>query len=511
MGDLNLEKDENIIKQAENVERYQKNDKYTEIYEMYLTNKNLILVYEKAAGLLKMEDVVEKIPLSNIKKDNDNIQIYCVDDVDYGLAMQIFFTDGAKDYYIFEDQNDITLWIKAISKIILKNDSEDDNDNHEENPTSKTKEPERKKNSKATKCPNCGANIKSFAYQCPYCGTEIRNIEASSNLKDFSLGLEKIMAKKLPKYHAEDSLLKKVIGKDFHQDDERRDFERKALDAKENEIASYIKNYPIPNSREDLLEFIILTASNINPKEDLTDVVSKAWIDKLAQIYKKATITMANSSDLKEIEDIYNKKMKEIKTKKIVNFLSFPLVVALFMALAICIVNIYWGISLFLIIAVISLFIFYKLKKDDIKFLTNQHKLIYIICAILIVISLILAIIGFKYNADAHYNPNEENYYNESVDKNEVEINIEFVENIIFNRYDVELSVYDQKETLLHGKNKTVYFELPDGTHELRFENMDNNSGDTIELEVKGKTKASYKISCHTDEIKIRELSVEYE
>lgn len=95
MKDLKLDLDEGILQQTINVERYQANDKYTEIYEMYLTNKNLIYVHEKSNGLFsKSEDVVEKIPLDNIKVVNGKVQIFKVDDDDYGLGLQILFKNG---------------------------------------------------------------------------------------------------------------------------------------------------------------------------------------------------------------------------------------------------------------------------------------------------------------------------------------------------------------------------------------------------------------------------------
>ena len=51
MVDLKLENDEGIIQQANSVEVYKSNDVYEEIYEMYLTNKNIICYYEKSNGL----------------------------------------------------------------------------------------------------------------------------------------------------------------------------------------------------------------------------------------------------------------------------------------------------------------------------------------------------------------------------------------------------------------------------------------------------------------------------
>ena len=54
----------------------------------------------------------------------------------------------------------------------------------------------------------------------------------------------------------------------------------------ESEKASYIRNYPIPNSKEDILEFMILASSNINGESNIT--VFEAWSAKLEQAYQKA-------------------------------------------------------------------------------------------------------------------------------------------------------------------------------------------------------------------------------
>ena len=47
------------------------------------------------------------------------------------------------------------------------------------------------------------------------------------------------------------------------------------------------------------------------------------------------------------------------------------------------------------------------------------------------------------------------NNYNDVVEKNNVEVEIDFIENLILNKYDVKLSIYDQEVNLPHGQNKT--------------------------------------------------------
>ena len=101
---------------------------------------------------------------------------------------------------------------------------------------------------KTKKCPNCGASIKSFQTNCKYCQVEISNIKVSNSLEEFSRGLANIKSKPMPKYEGKDSLLKKVIGRDFNDKDAKEEFEEEFRRQKEEEIVNYIINYPIPNS-----------------------------------------------------------------------------------------------------------------------------------------------------------------------------------------------------------------------------------------------------------------------
>ena len=69
------------------------------------------------------------------------------------------------------------------------------------------------------------------------------------------------------------------------------------------------------------MEFMILAASNIDVKRGMDDVVTKAWISKLDQVYQKAEISMSGHPDFLQIKEIYDRKKRELKNKKIKGFL----------------------------------------------------------------------------------------------------------------------------------------------------------------------------------------------
>lgn len=84
-----------------------------------------------------------------------------------------------------------------------------------------------------------------------------------------------------------------------------------------------------------------------------------------------------------------------------------------------------------------------------------------------------------------------------------VKIHIDFVGNLIFSKYDVEMRIDDNlQETLSHGQDGDYEYELTVGEHKLTFLNAEDSSikGETV-IKVKGDLKASYKISCHSGEI----------
>jgi VIT1/CCC1 family predicted Fe2+/Mn2+ transporter len=59
-----------------------------------------------------------------------------------------------------------------------------------------------------------------------------------------------------------------------------------------------------------------LASSNINIKNGVDDVVTQAWISKLEQVYQRARLIMGNSQDFAIIQNIYEQKRSELKSRK---------------------------------------------------------------------------------------------------------------------------------------------------------------------------------------------------
>lgn len=140
-------------------------------------------------------------------------------------------------------------------------------------------------------CPNCGANIKAFSGRCEACGTEIQGLAVSKSVKEFA----------------------QMIG--MANSDEQR--------------INLIKAFPIPNTKEDVMEYMILASSNIGYKnnED-TKEYEEAWITKFTQIYQKAKLVFAGDSDFSKIENIFEETLmrkenadNERKKKEIIRLL----------------------------------------------------------------------------------------------------------------------------------------------------------------------------------------------
>lgn len=118
------------------------------------------------------------------------------------------------------------------------------------------------------KCPNCGEQINSFVAVCPACGYEFRGAKTASCVKELAAKLEPV------------------------SDPEQRD--------------DLIRNFYIPNTKEDICEFFILAVSNIKARDDCED----AWRAKLEQAYQKARLSFGNDSSFSEINKLYESVTK---------------------------------------------------------------------------------------------------------------------------------------------------------------------------------------------------------
>ena len=128
---------------------------------------------------------------------------------------------------------------------------------------------------------------------------------------------------------------------------------------------------------------------------------------------------------------------------------------------------------------------------------------------------LILSIVGILgiiflipkiFNNEIKYNY-EYDYIEEIVLKYKVKINVDFEENLLFSKFDVDLSSDGQKETLEHGKDKIVEFYLEEGEHTISFTNNDNSEiFNQINIIVTSNMEIGVQISCHYNNISVTKI-----
>jgi hypothetical protein len=167
------------------------------------------------------------------------------------------------------------------------------------------------------KCPGCGAITESFSTKCSDCGTEFRNINVSQNITKFFDKLNELEAGR------EESLFgsQKISGNIgcgtiikwvflypilipynivIFVINKSKPPKWSTTDIRKEEM---IMNFPVPNSKEEIIEFLTLSTSKIqdvafiNRFNEEGKYISKwnsIWRKKAEQIFTKAKLSMSN-------------------------------------------------------------------------------------------------------------------------------------------------------------------------------------------------------------------------
>lgn len=189
------------------------------------------------------------------------------------------------------------------------------------------------------KCPSCGAIVESFAIKCSDCETEFRNIHASQNIIKFFEKIDDLeKSRKISASNdADDSsigfktLLKWVF---FYWIllpmkainfliNKSKSAKWTTTDIRKEEL---IMNFPIPNSREEIFEFLTLSLSKIDVISYLEVVSEKGkyisawnnvWLKKIEQINSKASLAMKNDAkSYQEIMSFVQEGRAKVKANK---------------------------------------------------------------------------------------------------------------------------------------------------------------------------------------------------
>ena len=134
------------------------------------------------------------------------------------------------------------------------------------------------------KCPSCGEVLSALVANCPACGHELRGTKVSETVQEFFLKVERAET--------------------------------------EQQKSDLIRTFPIPNSKEDIFEFMIMALTN--QKNETRTNLSDAWAVKIDQSYYKAKLVFGDDNDFNRIQTKYDQlhkitinKRQNDKTKKI--------------------------------------------------------------------------------------------------------------------------------------------------------------------------------------------------
>lgn len=166
------------------------------------------------------------------------------------------------------------------------------------------------------KCPNCGAVISQTTAVCPECGHRITGQAAVSSVQAFS---DKLM---MLETRRKGPGLGQMMGV--------------SADPVDTQKLALIQSFPIPNTIDDIQEFMLLAIANIdvalskntmanrsqrkmkgslNVNITMPRTISDAWVAKMQQAYRKAAASFPNESAFAYIKQLYVNKMTELKMK----------------------------------------------------------------------------------------------------------------------------------------------------------------------------------------------------
>lgn len=145
------------------------------------------------------------------------------------------------------------------------------------------------------KCPYCGEYLKSLDVTCPSCGQDVRGKDSSASVRDFAYRLS----------HIESDEIKVTL----------------------------LRSFPIPNTKEDIFEFMILASTNLeqNLLDNKRENIADAWLTKFEQSYRKAQLLFQNEEEFLKIEKLYETTNERIEKQKNINILlkNIPVIIGI--------------------------------------------------------------------------------------------------------------------------------------------------------------------------------------
>ena len=158
------------------------------------------------------------------------------------------------------------------------------------------------------KCPNCGAQVKGGSAVCTECGYVFTNVSANSSAEKLQAKLDEFNRRQEQRADSRGYL--------------RTVFDNTSRCKQKMEI---ISTFPVPNTREDLLEFLTMlqpsadaTGSHDGSNSDGEDMSYAYWL-LYTNCINKAKLSFPNDNDFQYYFQTYEKQLQ--KTKGIIGYL----------------------------------------------------------------------------------------------------------------------------------------------------------------------------------------------
>lgn len=175
--------------------------------------------------------------------------------------------------------------------------------------TQQTSAPKSDKYGDVKRCPACGAIVKAFTTRCPECDHDFSNIASNSSIQRLFEMLNQVEMESQEDATTLLGSIGRTYGKLFAQ--------AFGGDKDTRKRKSIIQNFPIPTTKDDILEFLSL-AVPLARKPGLlnSDYMARemylVWRSKCEQIIMKAKFSM---QDDKQTMDLIKEYAKELNIK----------------------------------------------------------------------------------------------------------------------------------------------------------------------------------------------------
>ena len=306
--------------------------------------------------------------------------------------------------------------------------------------------------------------------------------------------------------------VEKNAEKKMKQEEQEEQEERK-LQAKLEKSIENVKNYKVENTSEAVIDFLIEAKKNIKNKNIEPDEYDM-WFLKIDEVYEKAQESITDKKKLDKISEKY-KELKDIKKNKRFGWIAFSyLYITMFICAIFGLNGLFLiGLGISILVCSIITFVYFNIDFSNISKSIKEFKfketMTNMICVVFSILAIMLIFFGIVSNllGKAEINRGNKNYYDENVEKYNVSIEVDFKDNMLFNRCNVTLKIYDKEEYFEHGEDKTFEIKLPKGSHQLEFNGNDDT--EIEKLKIDDDTKVKYKLECLSGGIEVTQVSKE--